>query len=380
MTRILLSFMLAASAALAQTQSTPQGAPPAPPAATRPSQGPQTLPTIQQKAPDTSAASAAVPLNAPVLTIHGACSAGQKSSDPNSCTTIVTKDQFDKLLEAVNTNNQPIPPAMRRNLAQAYVDLMAFAQAAEKAGVANDPKFQELMKLTRMRNMAEIYRHSLEEKHRNPPQQEIQAFYDKNASKYEEVKLGRIFIPKANPTGQDKEAFEKKALDTANAMRERAVKGESVETLQKEAYTALGLTAAPPTTDAGSRRKGMLLPAEEDEIFSMKPGEISKVEQEPSGYIIYKLESRQTAPLAQMKDEISRELFRQSIDSETKSIAGSLHADFNDQYFGPPSPNPAGGPGGTPSAGTPPPGAKTPATSSGVTPAPKKSAPKAPPQ
>ncbi len=376
MIRNLLSFMLAASVALAQTQSTPP-ATPTPTPAPRHSQGPQTLPTIQQKAPETPAA-AAVPLNAPVLTIHGACAAGQKSSDPNSCTTIVTKDQFDKLLEAVNTNNQPIPPTMRRNLAQAYIDLMAFAQAAEKAGVANDPKFQELMKLTRMRNLAEIYRHTLEEKHRNPPQSEIQAFYDKNASKYEEVKLGRIFIPKTNPNGQDKDAFEKKALDTANAMRERAVKGESLETLQKEAYTALGLTAAPPTTDAGTRRKGMLLPAEEDELFAMKPGQISKVETEPSGFIIYKLESRQTVPLAQMKDEISRELFRQSMEGETKSIAGSLHADFNDQYFGPPTPVPANGPGATPSAGTP--ATKPPATSTGAGPATKKSVPKAPPQ
>jgi hypothetical protein len=123
----------------------------------------------------------------------------------------------------------------------------------------------------------------------------------------------------------------------------------------------------------------MLLPAEEDELFAMKPGQISKVETEPSGFIIYKLESRQTVPLAQMKDEISRELFRQSMEGETKSIAGSLHADFNDQYFGPPAPGPANGPGATPSAGTPPPAAKTPATSTGAGPA-TKSVPKAPPQ
>lgn len=366
MIRIVLTFMLAATAALAQTQT----APAAPQKPATHAQGPQTLPTLP--APDTSAS---VAPNAPVITIHGACASGQKSSDPNACSTVVTKDQFDKLMEAVNTNNQPIPPTMRRNLGQAYVELTAFAQAAEKAGVQNDPKFQELMKLVRMRTLADLYRHTLEEKHRNPPQSEIQAFYDQNASKYEEVKLGRIFIPKNNPGGADKDTFEKKALQTANDIRERAVKGEALDTLQKEAYTTLGLTAPPPTTEAGTRRKGMLLPAEEDEIFAMKAGDVSKVEQEPSGYIIYKLESKQNAPLDQMKDEISRELFRQSMEKDTKAITGSLHADYNDQYFGPATAAPT--PGAVhPSGATPPPGTTT--GTPGTKPAPKRTAPKPP--
>lgn len=375
MIRLVLTLVLAAATVAAQTQSTPSTTPPSQPAP-RSSQGPQTLPTLQQKPVDNSAS---VPAGSPVLTIHGLCSDGQKSADSSSCTTVVTKEQFDKLIDAINTSNQPIPPNMRRNLADAYVQLLAYSEAAEKAGVPNDPKFQEVMKLMRLRTLADMYRRDFEEKNKNAPQQEIQAYYDQNATKYQEVKLGRIFIPKNNPTPaatdkpSDKAEFEKKAEQEANVIHERVAKGENLEALQKEAYTTLGLTSPPPSVEAGTRRKGMMQAAEEQEIFALKPGEVSKVEGEPSGYIIYKLESKQSLPLDQVKDEISRELFRQKMEAQMKNVTGSVHADFNDQYFGPATPAPAPGAGAAPPVTPPSAKPATPAASSAP---PKKTPPK----
>ena len=374
MIRSLLTFTLAAAAAWGQTQgSAPVSAQPSAPASasapaqqatpqTPPAQqttpAPQTVPPPHAGRPATPApaqpdTAATVAPAAPVITVHGVCNntapkrpaaaGARKTATPAAsasgpCETVITKAQFEKLLETVNPN---VPAGMRRNIAQAYVELMAFAQAAQKAGVENDPKFAEQLRLLRMQALVSIYRRNIEEKNRNPSPQEISGYYNQNLPKYEEIMLSRLFIPAKNTSSANKDDLEKKAAQVANDLHDRAAKGEDFEKLQKEAYTTLGLTIAPPNTSVGTRRRGMLTPAEEQELFALKPGDVSKVEQEPAGYVIYKVESRQTLPQEQMKDEISRELFRQKMEAQMKAINSSVKADFNNEYFGAAAPPPS---------------------------------------
>jgi PPIC-type PPIASE domain len=388
MIRSLLSFTLAAAAAWGQTQGSVPAQSTATPQATPTQQAtptPQTVPppqaTPKPPAPAPPESAAKVAPSDPVITVHGLCSntppkrpagaaagktAAKAPSASGPCETVITKAQFERLIETVNPN---VPPTMRRNIAQAYVELMAFAQAAQKAGVENDPKFAEQLRLLRMQALVSIYRRNLEEKNRNPDPQEVQAYYKQNVGKYEEIKLSRIFIPAKNSSSANKDDWEKKAAQTANDIHDRATKGEDFDKLQKEAYTTLGLTIAPPNTTVGTRRRGMLTPAEEQELFGLKAGDVSKVEQEPAGYIIYKVESKQTLPQEQVKDEISRELFRQKMESQMKSITGGVKADFNDQYFGSPnSPPPGAIPPGAQAPGAPRPPVPAPASPPASTP------------
>jgi PPIC-type PPIASE domain len=372
MIRTLMSLVLASAAVWGQTQGTTP-APKKPSSAGQASTPrPASAPAADKPAANVAQSGSAVAPTAAVITVKGVCkataarkAAGATGAASAPCTTVVTKAQFDKLMDALNSGNQTIAPAMRRNLAQAYVELLAYTQAAERAGTENDSRFLEIMHLMRMRSLADIYRRNLEEKYRNPPAAEVQAAYNQNISKYEEIKLSRIFIPAKNPSAQVKDDWEKKAAQTANDMRERAAKGEDFEKLQKEAYTTLGLTITPPTTTVGARRRGMLAPQEEQELFALSPGGISKVEQQPAGYIIYKVESKQTLPMEQVKDEISREIFRKSMETQQKKVTAQIQAEFNEQYFGPVN---APGPGGMQRPPVPPGAAETPAN-----PAPKPS-------
>lgn len=311
----------------------------------------------------------------PVITIQGVCTstpakktgtaATAKKSPTSDCKTLVTKGQFEKMLDALNPGHQAITGSVRRNVAQAYVELLSFNQAAQKAGVEKDPAFAEVMRVVRMRTLEDFYRRNLEEKYRHPPDAEVQAYYNQNLSKYEEIKLSRIFIPAKNPAAQNKDDSEKKTAQVANDIHDRAAKGEDFEKLQKEAYTTLGITVTPPTTAVGSRRRGIMAQQEEQELFALKAGDVSKLEQEPAGYVIYKIDSRQTLSAEAVTSEITRELFRQKLDSQLKAITTAVHADFNDQYFGPVAP------------GRPPAGAR-PGVGPGGPPAPKPSAPKSP--
>ena len=258
---------------------------------------------------------------------------------------MVTKAEFEKMTEAGS-----IAPAMRRNFAQFYVELLVFNREAQKAGIDKDPKFQEFMRLMRMRTMGEFYRRQLDEKYRNPPQPELETYYKQNLARYEEIKLSRIFIPAKNTSSPGNSEWEKKAADLAKDIHDRVAKGEDLDKLQKEAYTTLSLTIAPPNTNVGNRRRGQMAPKEEQELFGLKPGEVSQVEQDPSGYIIYKVESKQTLPLENVKEEISREIYREKMEGKIKSAQASVKPEFNGQYFGVPAQPAAGRPGGPPLA------------------------------
>ncbi len=231
--------------------------------------------------------------------------------------------------------NQPAQPAVRRNLAQRYVELLAIADAAKKAGVENSPEYQ----LLRLRALTEAYQRQLDEKYKNLPPGEVEAYYNQHKGDFESVTLRRVYVPKTDPTAakatpQDKEAFARKTEALASQLRDRAAKGEDMDTLQKDAYTQLGLKTTPPNTSIGPVRKGALPAATDKEIFSLSEGGVYKSD-EPTAVVIYKVEKKQTLPLETVKDEISRTLLRQKMEARLKQINDSVKADYNESYFGP---------------------------------------------
>lgn len=296
---------------------------------------------------ETTAAESVAPAAA-VITIHGVCEPHKSAlgaepvASPASaqCTTTISREQFDKLLSLVIPAGRPEQPGMRRTLAQRYVELLAMVEAAEKAGIEKSPEFE----LLRLRALAEAYQQSLTEKYRNLPQQELDSYYKEHKDDFQSVTLRRIYIPKGDPgkptaSQDDKNAFGKKAAEVADNIRERAAKGEDLDALQKDAYSKLGLTVTPPSTQVGPVRKGALPPAVDKEIFALSPGGIYKTD-EPTAFIIYKAESKQTLPLESVKDEISRTMLRQKMEGTLKQITSSVKADYNDTYFGPGTPTP----------------------------------------
>ncbi|HET9183167.1 MAG TPA: peptidyl-prolyl cis-trans isomerase [Candidatus Angelobacter sp.] len=279
---------------------------------------------------------AAIPPTATVITVRGACA--KQGSAKAACVTHVSKKEFDTLLKLVLPPSQPETPQIRRTLAQRYVELIAVADAAEKAGVQNSPEYA----LLRLRSLAEAYQRQITQKNQNIPQSEVEAYYNQHKDEYDSATLRRLYIPKADPakpkaTAAEKAAFAKKAEDVGNQMEERAKKGEDMDTLEKDAYHALGLTITPPSTQIGPVRKGALPPATDKEIFSLSAGGTYK-DDEPTAMIVYKVEKKETIPLDKVKVEIERTLQREKIESKLKGITSSVKADYNEAYFGPVTP------------------------------------------
>lgn len=269
-----------------------------------------------------------------VMTIRGICrnEPGQ-AGNHSDCETSVTREQFEKLLAAVATAGQTVPPSGRQQFAQTYAELLAFAEAARSSGTESSPEFRDLMDLIRIRTLAEIYRRNLEAKVHAPSQTEIDDYYRRSPGDFTNIKLRRILVPRRNPSVQNQEEYETRALQVVTDLRERAAKGEDFDTLQKEAFASLGLASPPPATVLGNRRKSNLLQEERDEILGLNAGGVSRVEKETFSLVIYKVEEKSLLAEEQVKDEISREISRQRFDSALKEVTSGVHSEFNRLYF-----------------------------------------------
>ena len=341
MIRRLIICIFLTSIALAQTPkkqkpaSTPTAAPTATPT-------PQATPPSLLKRDEKPAE---LPPDAPVITVQGLCPAETSPAISNTvpstkdCAITVTRQQFDNLVKAFNTNNQNVTPAQRRNLGQSYVELLIFSEAAKAAGIENTPGYIEVMRVLRLKTLGDLYRNQLAEQYRTPPQQEIEDYYKANQDKFEGAKLTRIFIPTNNPdpqaTATQKQDYQKKVQQVADDIQARAAKGEEMSKLQKDAYTSLAIAATPPTTELGLARHGAFPPKIDQEIFSHKAGEVFRSD-DGTGHMIYRVDSRQSSPLESVKAEIVQQIFRQKMEAKTKELNAPVHAEYDEKYFGPP--------------------------------------------
>jgi hypothetical protein len=271
----------------------------------------------------------------PVLTVHGACVASGKTSarGGRACTTVITRQEFDELMRIVAPGSQ-INPGTRRTVANMYAELLAFETAARESGIEDSPEFRKTLQLVRLRTVADLYRHNLEKKYVSPSKEKIDEYYQREASRFEEVKLRRIVLPKNSFSVADKENFEKRVFKLAGDLRERAAKGEDFDQLQREAFATLGFSGQPPSTDVGNRRRASLLAELSDEIFALNPGQVSQVEKEPYSFVIYKVEAKRMLPEELVREEIARELSKQDLDGALKSVRDSIHCDLHEKYFG----------------------------------------------
>lgn len=319
---LIFTALLAIAMAPIQASSTP--APPQAGAAK-----PSAASTAAKKEVSTAASTTAA------ITIHGLCSnqeIGKSKNDP-ACTTVITKQQFEVVIKALNAIGPPLAAAQRHAVAEGYATTLLNYEAAKKAGVEQDPRFAEVLRLARMRAMGDMYTALMQEKARAVPPEAIEAYYKANIANFEELTLRRVTLPRYNTANLKDPDFAAKAAKIADDLHERAVKGEDLDELQREAFEKLGIKNPPPTHMAVVRR-GIYAANQEKQLFALKPGEVSPIIEQPSALIIFKMDSRETPTLEKSKDEITRILAKQNLEKQQQAQSDAVKVDLNEQYLG----------------------------------------------
>ena len=275
----------------------------------------------------------------PVITIHGLCQGAKASrTKPSACTTAVTKEQFDTVVTALNAIGPQLLAPQRRVVAEGYANMLVNTEAARKAGVERDPRFAEVMRLARMRAMGDMYNALMLEKAKQISPARIEQYYKQNIDKFEELSMRRIAVPRFNDMDLKDSKFAAQAREVAREMQERAAKGDDLDKLEKEAFDALKLQN-PLKTTMGPVRRGLFSADEEKQLFALKPGDVTSVVELPSAFVIYKLESRKTLKLDEVKDEIRQTLTKQKLDEQKHANDKLIKIVYDEQYVGPPNPS-----------------------------------------
>jgi len=326
----------------------------------QPAQGtPQESPEESKVAPD-----------APVITIKGVCDSASKAP-ALECRTEITRAEFEKVVEAVQPN---MPARARRQFANRYANILAMSIKAKDMGLDKGPDYEEHMKLARMQVLATALNKEIQQKASEISDKEIEDYYNQNLGKFEQGEFLRIYVPKIaqspeeeqkttnedkkNVSAEEKEKrakeSEEKMKNVADKLRARAAAGQDFDKLQEEAYQAAGIKSPAPKTNMGKQRRNVLPPSQTS-AMDLKPGEVSALIADQSGFFIYKMVSKGTMPLDQAHEEIKGILRSERLQQEMKSVQESATPTLNEAYFGPEAP-PRGPmpPGAVPGPAAPP--------------------------
>ena len=272
-----------------------------------------------------------------VITVNGFCA--DPAQTGTACKTVITRAQFEKLTDALQPG---MSLALRLNVANAYARNLRMAAAAEKRALDKTPEFEEEMRYARMQLLAQDLTRVLQAEANNITDADLEDYYAKNQSSYEQATLARIFVPRTKQSdaaqGEHEEAQtkadEEAMTKVAAELRVRAVNGEDPDKLQIEAYAEAGIPRTNSDTKMEKVRRAAL-PPQHEAVMGMKPGEVSEVFSDPGGaHFIYKMISKQTLTLEEAKTEIRGAISGQRYRESMKGFQGDVV--FSDAYFNPP--------------------------------------------
>jgi hypothetical protein len=208
------------------------------------------------------------------------------------------------------------------------------ARQATKQGLDKEERFQELVEFSRLQILTQELDRYLQKEAAKISDSDVSDFYGKNPELFERASLQRIFVPhsrQAQP-GANAGAGDAMKLE-AESLRARAAAGEDFEPLQQEAFAAAGLKGTSATSMGAVRRSN--LPAAHAVVFALKPGDVSEVISDSTGFYVYKMVSKELLPLAQVKDEAAEALRGQRMKDLTRSVQESASVELNEAYFAP---------------------------------------------
>lgn len=279
--------------------------------------------------------------DAEIITIKGLCDPATKKTDPSHCKTVITRAQFETLIQYVQPN---LAAGDRGLFAANYAQTLIRAQQAREMGLDSGPRFEALMKMRQDAALQVLLVQALKDKAEHVPEKDIEQFYKDNRETYEEIELEGLYIPVSQqiPAGLDAAEVQKRRQDsmvtmkkTAEELRTRAMAGEDFSRLQAEAYKAAGYGSneASSKVEMQKRRRRDLPSAAEVSVMDLKPGEISQVFDESNGHYIYKAGAKGIVPLEQVRAEISKKLAAERLKKYQAEIQEYATPVFDEKYF-----------------------------------------------
>jgi hypothetical protein len=276
---------------------------------------PKPQPPQQQVAPDDF-----------VILISGACQTPPGEFAVRDCIRGVTREEFEALLSA--TNPKPTPQA-RQKLATNLGQLIILSNEAKKRGLPKDPEIKQMIRIEQMQLLANLLvQRELKSEASKVTDADLESFYNAHVEEFRTVDLLRIQVPSKAIIGgpsEDDKAF-------AELIRARCAVGEDPNKLQAEAMQRTG-RAAGPAADLKDQRRSML-PADQQSIVNLKPGECSPVIADRDGFAIYKVVAARIPPMPEVRGAVAEAIEAERMRTQLEALKKQNVISLNGKYFG----------------------------------------------
>jgi hypothetical protein len=281
--------------------------------------------------------------DAPVITINGLCDKPPKGkATASGCKTVITRARFETVIGVVQPN---MSTRARREFATRYADALVMAERAEKRGLDKGVNFEEQMQLARIQVLSQELHKAIQREASQISDEDIEDYYRKNTSSFEQVEMDRIYIPKTQerPAPSDNKVSEDDQQNqlrrpeqlmrqAADSLHARAIAGEDFQTLQADAYKIAGIKAVVSPSTGKIRR--ISLPPNQVSVMELKPGEVSSIVVDQNGYFIFKAKTKGILPLNLVREEIKGTLRSLRLQDQMQAIEESATFTLDKDYFG----------------------------------------------
>ncbi|HVI08036.1 MAG TPA: peptidylprolyl isomerase [Candidatus Binatia bacterium] len=286
--------------------------------------------------PSVNAASS-IAMDAPVLTIKGICTPPKTAGNSSACETVITREQFEKVVAAIHPN---MSLSAKEQLAILYPRLLVMTQSAEELGLDKQAPYEQMIAFSRMQILTQGLTRKLQAEAAPVSDEEIAEYYRKNAEKFEVYTLERLLVPlhklpaksSDGKTSQTPQQSDEELAGLAQRLRARGAAGEDFVKLQQEAFEAAGVKVASANTHMEKVRRSSV-PVSQGAVFDLKAGEVSQVFSDAGGHYIFRMDSKGQLPLEDAKAEIRQTLTAEHAKAAVDKVEGSITTERNQAYF-----------------------------------------------
>ena len=263
--------------------------------------------------------------------------------DPNTVVlqvgeTKITAKQLDALIDVYPENSQVyLRGPGREQFSQNLIRILVLSEEARKRKLNETEKFKEQIHFSEINLLANTLAEML-------PREivvddlALRKYYGEHRCEFPTWKARHIVVrfngsPLPIRPGQP-DLTEDEALMRARQLRQRVSSGADFASIAK-------LESDDPSTlvnggDMGQFKHGQILPAIEETVCSMKPGEISAPVKTPSGYHVLKLESVEGNDFAELKGTLEQKYRGEAAKKRIEEMVGKVNVVKDKEYYAPP--------------------------------------------
>jgi peptidyl-prolyl cis-trans isomerase C len=245
----------------------------------------------------------------------------------------ITKAELELAVESLPAEYQQYAEGPgKRSFAEDLLRMKLLANAAEKSGLASEPKVRTQLELARANTLANAQIERMSDEIQIDPER-VKALYEERRDQFERARARHILIAfEGSPAAGDNAPPEAEARTKAESLRARIEAGEDFAEIAREESDDHGSAAR--GGDLGRFARGQMVPEFEEAVFAAEAGELVPVVRTQFGYHVVQVQELGPTPIEEVREQLVNELRQRSLQEALEALQEGSEVQIDEAYFG----------------------------------------------